>query len=146
MAAFVTDIDLRDEGESFARRLRARTLLPDDITRIVATAAADRSDAQRAAAVALVREAVRMPEWRLKGGASYTVTGAPEIAGDLVVVVDVGGRRRNARIARALVMPEERLRPCVGRAHGQPRFGLKVHIPVRRARRSSSRGPLPRSR
>ena len=39
------------------------------------------SDAQRAEAVALVREAVRMPEWRLKGGATYTVTGAPVVGG-----------------------------------------------------------------
>ena len=43
----------------------------------------DLSDAQRAEAVALVREAVRMPEWRLEGGARYTVTGAPVVAEDL---------------------------------------------------------------
>ncbi len=41
------------------------------------------SDAQRADAVALVREAVRMPDWRLTGGATYTVTGAPVVAEDL---------------------------------------------------------------
>jgi hydrophobe/amphiphile efflux-3 (HAE3) family protein len=41
------------------------------------------SDAQRADAVALVREAVRMPEWRLEGGGSYVVTGVPVLAEDL---------------------------------------------------------------
>src|SRR4051812_9369941 len=41
------------------------------------------TDAQRAQAVELVRAAVRMPEWRLKGDAGYTVTGAPVVAEDL---------------------------------------------------------------
>ncbi|HEX2411922.1 MAG TPA: MMPL family transporter [Solirubrobacteraceae bacterium] len=43
----------------------------------------DLSDAQRAEAVSLVREAVRMPEWDMKGDATYTVTGAPVVAEDL---------------------------------------------------------------
>ncbi len=42
------------------------------------------SDDQREEAVALVREAVRMPQWRLEGdGTGYTVTGAPVVADDL---------------------------------------------------------------
>jgi hydrophobe/amphiphile efflux-3 (HAE3) family protein len=41
------------------------------------------SDEQREEAVALVREAVRMPQWRLEGEAGYTVTGAPVVADDL---------------------------------------------------------------
>ena len=41
------------------------------------------SDAERADAVALVREAVRMPEWQLDGGGTYVVTGVPVLAGDL---------------------------------------------------------------
>jgi hydrophobe/amphiphile efflux-3 (HAE3) family protein len=41
------------------------------------------SDAERARAVALVREAVRMPDWKLAGGGSYVVTGVPVLAGDL---------------------------------------------------------------
>ncbi len=41
------------------------------------------SDAERADAVALVREAVRMPEWQLEGGGTYAVTGVPVLAGDL---------------------------------------------------------------
>ena len=41
------------------------------------------SDAERSRAVALVRDAVRMPEWRLQGGAGYVVTGVPVLAGDL---------------------------------------------------------------
>ncbi len=43
----------------------------------------DLSDEQREEAVALVREAVRMPQWRLQGDAGYTVTGAPVVADDL---------------------------------------------------------------
>jgi hydrophobe/amphiphile efflux-3 (HAE3) family protein len=41
------------------------------------------TDDQRAQAVSLVRAAVRMPEWRMKGDVSYTVTGAPVVAEDL---------------------------------------------------------------
>jgi hydrophobe/amphiphile efflux-3 (HAE3) family protein len=41
------------------------------------------TDAQRAQAIELVRAAVRMPEFALKGDASYTVTGAPVVAEDL---------------------------------------------------------------
>ncbi|HET6548864.1 MAG TPA: hypothetical protein VFG79_10425, partial [Solirubrobacter sp.] len=41
------------------------------------------SDAERARAVALVREAVRMPDWKLAGGGSYVVTGVPVLAQDL---------------------------------------------------------------
>ena len=43
----------------------------------------DLSDEQRAEAVALVREAVEMPQWDMKGDATYTVTGAPVVAEDL---------------------------------------------------------------
>jgi uncharacterized protein len=42
------------------------------------------SDAQREEALALVRAAVRMPQWRLDGeDMGYTVTGAPVVAADL---------------------------------------------------------------
>ena len=43
----------------------------------------DLSDAERAEAVALVREAVRMKEWRPQDGVSYTVTGVPVLADEL---------------------------------------------------------------
>jgi uncharacterized protein len=42
------------------------------------------SDAQRARAIASIRDVVRMPQWRLSGGASYVVTGVPVLADDLV--------------------------------------------------------------
>jgi hydrophobe/amphiphile efflux-3 (HAE3) family protein len=45
------------------------------------------SEAQRARAVALVRSAVRMPEWKLDSGATYVVTGVPVLAGDLTDVL-----------------------------------------------------------
>ncbi|MDQ6816694.1 MAG: MMPL family transporter, partial [Actinomycetota bacterium] len=41
------------------------------------------SDSQQAAAIALIRDAVRMPMFRLRYGGSYTVTGAPVVAHDL---------------------------------------------------------------
>ena len=41
------------------------------------------SDAARDEAVGLVREAVRMPQWKPAGEAGYTVTGAPVVAEDL---------------------------------------------------------------
>jgi predicted RND superfamily exporter protein len=41
------------------------------------------TEAQRAQAVGLVRAAVRMPQFKLKGDAGYTVTGAPVVAEDL---------------------------------------------------------------
>ncbi len=40
-------------------------------------------DAERARAIADVRAAVAMPEFKLSGGASYVVTGVPVLAGDL---------------------------------------------------------------
>ncbi|WP_028059090.1 MMPL family transporter [Candidatus Solirubrobacter pratensis] len=42
------------------------------------------SDAQRARAIELIRDVVRMPQWKLSGGASYVVTGVPVLADDLV--------------------------------------------------------------
>jgi hydrophobe/amphiphile efflux-3 (HAE3) family protein len=41
------------------------------------------SDDEREAAIALVREAVAMPDWKLKQDASYVVTGAPVLVNDL---------------------------------------------------------------
>jgi hydrophobe/amphiphile efflux-3 (HAE3) family protein len=43
----------------------------------------DLDEAQRAEAIGLVRAAVAMPTWSLKGDASYVVTGAPVVAEDL---------------------------------------------------------------
>jgi hydrophobe/amphiphile efflux-3 (HAE3) family protein len=41
------------------------------------------SDSQQAAAIALIRQAVRMPMFRLGYGGTYTVTGAPVVTDDL---------------------------------------------------------------
>ncbi|WP_270042045.1 MMPL family transporter, partial [Solirubrobacter ginsenosidimutans] len=45
------------------------------------------SDAARARAVALIRSAVAMPEFKLDGGGRYVVTGVPVLAGDLTSVL-----------------------------------------------------------
>ncbi|HEV3129744.1 MAG TPA: MMPL family transporter [Solirubrobacteraceae bacterium] len=41
------------------------------------------SDAARAHAITLIRQAVRMPQWHLQNGETYTVTGAPVVLSDL---------------------------------------------------------------
>lgn len=43
----------------------------------------DLSDAERERAIALVRQATRMPNYRLEGKGTYTVTGAPVVVSDL---------------------------------------------------------------
>ena len=43
----------------------------------------DLDDEEREEAIALVREAVRMPQWQLQRAEGYTVTGAPVVADDL---------------------------------------------------------------
>src|SRR6478609_4633395 len=43
----------------------------------------DLSDSQRTQAIALIRQAVRMKDWRLRGGQQYVVTGAPVVVSDL---------------------------------------------------------------
>jgi hydrophobe/amphiphile efflux-3 (HAE3) family protein len=45
--------------------------------------AAGLSEAQRAHAIALIRKAVKMPQWRLEHGERYLVTGEPVIVSDL---------------------------------------------------------------
>ena len=45
------------------------------------------SDDERSRAVALVRAAVAMDEWRLDGGGRYVVTGVPVLAGDITDVL-----------------------------------------------------------
>ena len=43
----------------------------------------DLTDAQRSRAIDLIREATRMPQWQLKNGGTYAVTGAPAVVDDL---------------------------------------------------------------
>jgi hydrophobe/amphiphile efflux-3 (HAE3) family protein len=45
------------------------------------------SDSQQAAAIALIRQAVRMPIFRLGYGGTYTVTGAPVVTDDLAAQI-----------------------------------------------------------
>src|SRR6202023_3324471 len=45
------------------------------------------SDSQQAATIALIREAVRMPMFRLGYGGSYTVTGAPVVTEELAAQI-----------------------------------------------------------
>ena len=41
------------------------------------------SDGDRREAIALIRQAVAMPQWHLAGGGRYVVTGAPAVLDDL---------------------------------------------------------------
>jgi len=43
----------------------------------------DLSGGQRRRAIALIRQAVRMPDWRLRNGETYVVTGVPVVVNDL---------------------------------------------------------------
>src|SRR4051794_3249371 len=43
----------------------------------------DLSDHERTAAIRLIRRAVAMPDWRLRNGGSFVVTGAPVVVSDL---------------------------------------------------------------
>ncbi|HEX2016361.1 MAG TPA: MMPL family transporter, partial [Solirubrobacteraceae bacterium] len=45
------------------------------------------TDAQRTQTIALVRRAVRMPQWALTNGGSYVVTGVPVIVSDLTASI-----------------------------------------------------------
>src|SRR4051812_28486523 len=51
------------------------------------------SDAQRARAIALVRDAVAMKQWRLRNAGPYTVTGAPVVVEDLADALAVSTLR-----------------------------------------------------
>jgi len=79
------------------------------------------SDAQRERAIGLVREAVRMPQWKLSGGATYVVTGVPVLAGDLSDALSgsalrlAAGRRRGlmAIVLALLFRSRPRLLPLM---------------------------------
>ncbi len=60
------------------------------------------SDAQRADAIALVRAAVAMAQFKPRNGATYTVTGAPVVVADLSA--SIGGSLRTLLIVALLVM------------------------------------------
>ncbi len=75
-------------------------------------------DAQRAAAIARIRAATRMPQWRLSKGATYTVTGAPvllsDVAADLtrsLVGLLVGGLVLMALVLAAVFRGRARMLP-----------------------------------
>jgi len=60
------------------------------------------SDAQRAEAIRLVREAVAMPELKPRNGATYAVTGAPVVVSD--VAASIGDAIRALLVVALLVM------------------------------------------
>src|SRR3954452_7857298 len=61
------------------------------------------SDAQRARAIALVRDAVAMKQWRLRNAGPYTVTGAPVVVEDLADALAVSTLR--LLVVALVVMP-----------------------------------------
>ncbi len=60
------------------------------------------SDRQQAAAIAAIRQAVRLPMFRLSGGGTYTVTGLPVVINDLAG--EITGSIATLLIAAVLVM------------------------------------------
>ena len=65
------------------------------------------SEAERSDAIALIRRAVAMPEWKLTNGAEYTVTGAPVVVNDVTESLSSSliGLLIGGLVIMALVLP-----------------------------------------
>jgi uncharacterized protein len=81
---FVNTLVFENTNHPCKPKARFAYLFPTcDSALIQARLRPDLSDAQRTQAIALIRQAVRMPDWRLRGGQQYVVTGAPVVVSDL---------------------------------------------------------------
>jgi uncharacterized protein len=81
---FVSNLVFENTNRPCTPKARFAYLFPTcDAALIQARLRPDLSDAQRTQAISLIRQAVRMPDWRLRGGQQYVVTGAPVVVSDL---------------------------------------------------------------
>jgi uncharacterized protein len=81
---FVSTLVFENTNRPCKPKARFAYLFPTcDSALIQARLRPDLSDAQRTQAISLIRQAVRMPDWRLRGGQQYVVTGAPVVVADL---------------------------------------------------------------
>ncbi|MBX5442356.1 MAG: MMPL family transporter [Solirubrobacteraceae bacterium] len=82
--AFVSRLVFTGDGRDGTPKARFAYLFPTPRSALIQVRLRpDLDDEERREAIALVREAVAMPQWRLTGGGSYVVTGAPVVLSDL---------------------------------------------------------------
>src|SRR4051794_167973 len=82
--SFVSNLVFENTSKPCQPKARFAYLFPTcDAALIQARLRPGLSDAQRTHAIELIRRAVRMPDWRLRGGQQYVVTGAPVVVSDL---------------------------------------------------------------
>ncbi|MEA2124547.1 MAG: uncharacterized protein QOI80_1329, partial [Solirubrobacteraceae bacterium] len=83
-AEFVYSLVFDATRGSYTPKARFAYLFPNDHSALIQVRLKPGlSDAERSEAIALVREAVAMPRWKLEGGASYLVSGAPVVVADV---------------------------------------------------------------
>src|SRR5712691_1375963 len=81
---FVSSIVFDATRGAAVPKARFAYLFPNQTTALVQVRLkSDLTDAQRSRAIDLVRQATRMPQWQLKNGGTYAVTGAPAVVDDL---------------------------------------------------------------
>ncbi|UGS37993.1 efflux RND transporter permease subunit [Capillimicrobium parvum] len=81
--SFVTKLVFRDAAQGLPKE-RFAYLFPSRATALIQVRLKPGlSDDERRDAIALVRSAVAMPDWRLSGGGRYVTTGAPVVLSDL---------------------------------------------------------------
>ena len=82
--SFVSNLVFENTTRPCQPKARFAYLFPTcDAALIQARLRPDLSDSERTHAISLIRQAVRMPDWRLRGGQQYVVTGAPVVVADL---------------------------------------------------------------
>src|SRR3954451_24745710 len=82
--SFVSNLVFENTSKPCQPKARFAYLFPTcDAALIQARLRPDLSDTQRTQAISLIRQAVRMHDWRLRGGQQYVVTGAPVVVADL---------------------------------------------------------------
>jgi hydrophobe/amphiphile efflux-3 (HAE3) family protein len=84
-ANFVSNVVFDSSKPAGTPKSRFAYLFPSPDAALVSVRMRDGlSEAQRSHTIALIRQAVRMPQWQLAHGESYLVTGEPVIVADLV--------------------------------------------------------------
>jgi hydrophobe/amphiphile efflux-3 (HAE3) family protein len=81
---FVATLVFENTNSPCKPKARFAYLFPNcDAALIQARLRPDLTDSQRSQTIALIRDAVQMPDWRLAGKQQYVVTGAPVVVSDL---------------------------------------------------------------
>jgi hydrophobe/amphiphile efflux-3 (HAE3) family protein len=98
---FVSQLVFADTGATATPKQRFSYLFPSKDSALIQVRLKEGlSDTQRTRAIGLIRQAVKMPEWKLHG--TYAVTGAPVLVSDLTKAIS--GQLQLLLIAALLVM------------------------------------------